>query len=77
MLKNFYKPTPKKWRQIGDAILYGCGTIGATGLIAFDNLKDVFTQGELKIIIGAFLIMGFVGKFLTNFFKEDKTGEVN
>lgn len=71
-MKNYYKPTPKKWRKIGDAILYGCGAMGASGLIAFDQLKDVFSQRELKVIIGGVLIIGFVGKFLTNFFKEDE-----
>ena len=70
-LKNYYRPTPKKWRQIGDAILYGCGAIGAGGLMAFDELKQVFSQTELKWIIGLTLALGFLGKFLTNFFKED------
>ena len=71
-MQNYYKPTPKKWRKIGDAILYGCGTVGATGLFAFDDLKSIFSQGELKAIIGSILVLGFVGKFLTNFFKEDE-----
>ena len=70
-LKHYYHPTPKFWRKLGDAILYGCGSIGATGLIAFDELKELFAEHELKVIIGAVLILGFVGKFLTNFFKED------
>lgn len=70
-LKNYYHPTPKFWRKLGDAILYGCGSIGATGLIAFDELKELFAEHELKVIIEAVLILGFVGKFLTNFFKED------
>lgn len=70
-IKNYYKPTPKKWRKLGDAILYGCGSIGATGLITFDQLKEIFAAHELKIIIGAVLILGFIGKFLTNFFHEE------
>jgi hypothetical protein len=71
ILSDYYKPTPVKWRKIGDSILYGCGVIGATGLIGFDELKDVFSPKELKILIGAVLILGFVGKFITNFFKEE------
>lgn len=72
MLKKYYKyPTKSKWRKIGDSLLYGCGAIGATGLIAFDQLKDVFNQKELKIIIGLILVLGFAGKFLTNFFKDE------
>ncbi|HRB54022.1 MAG TPA: hypothetical protein PLD87_10130 [Bacteroidia bacterium] len=70
-LKNYYHPTPKFFRKLGDAILYGCGSIGATGLIAFDELKELFAAHELKIIIGAVLILGFLGKFLTNFFKDE------
>jgi len=70
-LKNYYHPTPKFWRKLGDAILYGCGSIGATGLIAFDELKEVFSSVELKAVIGGVLILGFLGKFLTNFFKEE------
>lgn len=73
-IKGYWKPTPKIWRQIGDSILYGCGTIGAGGLIAFEQLQVIFSATELKVIIGVTLILGFVGKFLTNFFKkEDKT----
>lgn len=70
-IKNYYQPTPKFWRKLGDAILYGCGSIGATGLIAFDQLKELFSEHELKIIIGSTLILGFIGKFLTNFFKQE------
>ena len=71
MKKNYYSPTPKKWRRIGDALLFGCGAVGATGLIAFDEMKSVFGPKELKWIIGGVLILGFIGKFLSNFFKED------
>ncbi len=71
-IKGYWKPTPKIWRQIGDSLLFGCGTIGAGGLAAFEQLQTVFGTNELKMIIGAVLILGFVGKFLTNFFKEDK-----
>lgn len=72
MIKGYYKkPTRAKWRKIGDALLYGCGAIGASGLMAFEQLKQVFSVHELKLIIGFILIAGFAGKFLTNFFKED------
>lgn len=71
MLKNYYQPTPAKWRKIGDSLLYACGAIGATGLIAFDELKQIFNETELKWIIGSVLIIGFISKFITNFFKDD------
>lgn len=70
-LKNYYKPTPKKWRKLGDAILAVGVFVTAGGLIEFDRLSKIFNEKELKIIIGCALICGVVGKFITNFFKED------
>lgn len=73
MLNKYYaKPTHKKWRKIGDSLLYGCGAIGASGLFAFDEIKQIFDEHELKIIIGFVLVSGFLGKFISNFFKEEK-----
>jgi hypothetical protein len=71
MIKNYYKPTPKKWRKLGDAILAVAVFVTAGGLIEFDKLSQIFDAKELKIIIGIAFILGVVGKFLTNFFKED------
>lgn len=73
MIKNYYKPTPKKWRQIGDAILATSVFITSGGLLAFDTLSQIFTAKELKIIIGCAFALGVIGKFLTNFFKDDQT----
>lgn len=70
MMKNYYKPTPVKWRKIGDALLACSALIGGGGLIAFDELKEIFNQHELKLIIGFTIIIGIVGKFITNFFKQ-------
>jgi NAD(P)H-dependent FMN reductase len=72
MMNNYYKPTPKKWRKFGDALLASAAVVGGGGLMAFDQLKEVFTSQELKVIIGATLFIGIAGKFLTNFFKEDE-----
>jgi hypothetical protein len=59
-LKNYYHPTPKKYRKIGDALL---GTAQfATGLAIVNDSK------ELAIL---FMIIGCVGKFLSNLFTED------
>ena len=41
----------------------------------FKQVKDVFTQTELKGLIIASISLGVVGKFLTNFFKEDNKVE--
>ena len=59
MKKNYYTPTPKKWRQLGDALL----AVALMGIPA--NLA-----GHEWIGITLFSI-GILGKFLTNFFKEE------
>jgi hypothetical protein len=73
MIHEYYRPTPKKWRKVGDALLACAGLIGGGGLIAFDQLKEIFNSHELKIIIGAVFIIGIAGKFLTNFFGPEIT----
>jgi hypothetical protein len=76
MMANYWKPTPKKWRKIGDSLLAVATVLSIGGLWQFDNLKDVFSPVELKIMIVSSILSGVVGKFLTNFFKEeDKTEE--
>ena len=72
MIKNYYQPTPKKWRKLGDAILAVGVFVTSGGLLAFDTLEKIFTAKELKVIIGCALILGVAGKFITNFFKDEK-----
>ena len=72
LIKNYYKPTPGKWRKLGDALLACALFVGAGGLMAFDQLKEVYSSHELKLIIGASIALGIIGKFLTNFFSETK-----
>lgn len=57
----YSSPTPKKWRKIGDALLAVSTTI-TTYAIA-DEWNKYATLSAL--------ILGVVGKFLTNFFSED------
>jgi hypothetical protein len=68
---SYWKPTPKKWRRIGDSLLAVSSVLAIGGLWQFDNLKDVFTPFEIKAMILSSIVFGVVGKFLTNFFKED------
>lgn len=68
---HYWKPTPKKWRKIGDSLLAVASVLAIGGLWQFDNLKDIFTAGEIKIMIVTSIAFGVIGKFLTNFFKED------
>tara|TARA_R110000868_G_scaffold8307_7_gene43435 strand:+ start:916 stop:1164 length:249 start_codon:yes stop_codon:yes gene_type:complete len=70
-IKHYWEPTPKKLRKIGDAILACAGVVGGGGILAYDQLKDLYTSKELKMLIGIALVAGIAGKFLTNFFTDD------
>ncbi len=71
-LSNYYLPTPKRFRKIGDAFLATATFVTAGGLIAFDTLEKIFTPKEIKVTIGIFFALGVLGKFITNLFKSDK-----
>ena len=71
MVHRYWSPTPKKWRKIGDSLLASATVIAVGGVWQFDALKEVFTAGQLKAMIISSIVLGVVGKFLTNFFKED------
>ena len=73
LTSSYWKPTPKKWRRIGDSLLAVASVMAIGGLWQFDNLKDIFTPFEIKLMIVSSIILGVVGKFLTNFFKEETT----
>jgi hypothetical protein len=59
--KNYWAPTPQKWRKFGDALL-GVGLAMTTYTIA---------GGLDQIIQLTSLFLTIIGKFLTNFFTED------
>lgn len=61
LLKNYWKPTPNKWRKIGDALL---------AIAVFAAPYEIVTNNKSMAIL--FLVIGIAGKFLTNFFKEEK-----
>jgi len=74
MLSNYYKATPKKWRMIGDALL-------AVSLFITENSLSALQSGQAdssevlwvaRIAIG----IGVLGKFLTNFFREEENPPV-
>lgn len=73
LICHYWKPTPKKWRKFGDGLLASSSVIAIGGLWQFDNLKEVFTQSEIKGLIIISIILGVLGKFLTNFFKEESS----
>jgi hypothetical protein len=70
-MKHYWKPTPKKWRRLGDSLLAVATVIAIGGIWQYDSLKEIFTPGELKVMIITSIVFGVVGKFLTNFFKSD------
>jgi hypothetical protein len=72
MMNNYWKPTPKKWRRLGDSLLAVATVITIGGIWQFDSLKDIFTTNELRLMITSSIVLGVVGKFLTNFFKDEE-----
>jgi len=60
LFKNYSKNTPKFWRKLGD------GLLGASTVITTFAIYE-----EMKAVAITALILGVVGKFLTNFFTED------
>lgn len=60
--KNYWKPTPKNLRRLGDSLL------GVSMFITTYSIMEDMTG----LAIGS-MIVGVVGKFLTNFFKEDSS----
>ena len=64
--ERYLAPTPKKMRKLGDALLAVSTTI-TTYAIADDWSKWVQISA---------LMLGVVGKFLTNFFTEDDPNNI-
>jgi hypothetical protein len=58
-MKNYFKPTPKRFRVLGDSLA------GMSLFVAGLNLDNP----KIMLISG---ISGAVGKFITNFFVEDE-----
>lgn len=59
-MKSYWAPTPKKARKIGDALL---------GIFSITSMSSMFMDDKTLAIIS--LIVGVVGKVLTNFFSEE------
>jgi len=65
LAKNYYAPTPKKWRQLGDALL----AVSLMGIPA--------ELAGYKWVGLTLFALGIIGKFLTNFFKEEENAQNN
>jgi hypothetical protein len=59
-IKNYWEPTPKFWRAIGDALLTVGSTATAYNIVMDDKLIAMFC-----------LVSGVLGKFITNFFTDN------
>lgn len=63
-LKNYYKPTPKKYRMLGDALLLISSSFSGYNFMNHNEEWGLF-----------FLILGTIGKLLTNFAEENEVLE--
>ena len=71
MVNRYWAPTPKKWRKIGDGLLAAATLIAVGGIWQFDTLQEIFTPGQIRTMIVSSIVLGVIGKFLTNFFKDN------
>ena len=63
-LKSYCAPTPKKLRKLGDALL---------GVFTITSMSSMITDHKSLAVTS--LIIGVLGKVLTNFFSEDSIEE--
>lgn len=61
-MKNYWGPTPKRMRKLGDALL------SVSTLLSTYSVADEWG----KTVTIAIIVSGVAGKFLTNFFTEDE-----
>jgi len=69
VLKNYYAPTPQKFRKIGDALLYI-----SLGLQPLTLTLPVSDQAHIWIGFGL-SAAGVIAKTITNFFSESPSTE--
>jgi hypothetical protein len=70
-IKHYYKPTPVFWRKLGDSLLAGATIITVGGLWDFNTLSQYFTPSQVRFLIGTSVVLGILGKMLSNFFGEE------
>lgn len=71
IFKNYYKPTPVKWRKLGDSILVVGTLISTTCLTEYEKAKELFGVGDLKYIMLTAIVCTALGKIVTNFATEE------
>jgi len=69
VLKNYYAPTPQKFRKIGDSVLFFAVAIQPLTL-------TLPVTDNTRLWIGfALSVAGVIGKTITNFFAEEPATE--
>lgn len=68
---GYWLPTPKKLRKFGDSLLAIFGGYGFVNIIESYNEPDKELRKVKLIIAGSAVALGIIGKFFTNFFKEE------
>ena len=73
---HYWKSTPKKWRKFGDGILAMGTFLAMGGVMGMENLKELYTTTQIRSFVTISMLLGVIGKFLTNFFKESENNDV-
>jgi len=60
-LKEYFKPTPKRMRILGDSLASASVFVSTYAIV-----------NDMKIVAVSVLLSGWVGKFLTNFFSIEE-----
>lgn len=74
-LKNITEKTPSKITKLANSILYALSAVAVSGLLGFEQLKEVFSDKELKWIIGCTLAVALICHALSHFFKEENSNK--
>ena len=69
--KGYFLPTPKALRVLGDTLLGTFGSFGVLAILDAINEPEASTKKMKMYVAGGSVFLGMVGKFLTNFFKEE------
>lgn len=65
-LKSYFKPTPKRFRVLGDSLASASVMISSYAIL-----------NDMKSVAILVLASGWLGKFLTNFFTDTDTPETS
>lgn len=74
--KDYWSNTPKRWRKLGDGVLAMGTFLAMGGLMQMENLKELYTTTQIRSFVTTSMVLGVVGKFLTNFFKDKENNDV-